>query len=55
MGSFIIDFTNTSGVSGTLVPDVGFSYTDKLSRINEASFFHDTGKVYIVFADFVEA
>ncbi len=38
MSSFIIDFTNTSGVKGTLVPDIGFSYTDKLSRINEASF-----------------
>lgn len=35
--SFIINATNTSGNTGTLEPDVGFSYTDSLNRINKAT------------------
>lgn len=35
--SFIINVTNTSGESGTIIPDVGFSYTDNLSSINQSN------------------
>jgi len=35
--SFIINITNTSGTTGTIEPDVGFSYTDSLNRINKGN------------------
>lgn len=35
--SFIINITNTNGDVGTIEPDVGFSYTDSLNRINKAT------------------
>lgn len=35
--AFIINITNTSGDTGTIVPDAGFSYTDQLNRINQAN------------------
>jgi len=34
---FTINVTNTSGDVGTLEPDVGFSYTDQLNRMNQAT------------------
>ena len=35
MSSYIIDVTNTSGDEGTIIADVGFSYTDNLNDINQ--------------------
>ena len=35
MSSFIINVTNTSGDTGTILSDVGFSYTDNLNDLNE--------------------
>lgn len=35
MSNFIIKVRNTSGEEGTVLADVGFSYTDKLSDINQ--------------------
>lgn len=37
MSSYIVKFKNTSGEEGTIVPDVGFNYSDHLSSINEAN------------------
>ena len=37
MSSFIVNITNTSSETGTVVPDVGFKYTDRLNGINEAT------------------
>jgi len=37
MSSYIINVKNTSDDEGTIIADVGFSYTDKLSEINEAN------------------
>ena len=37
MGSFRVDFTNTSNETGTVIPDAGLSYTDRLNSVNEAS------------------
>ena len=36
MSSYIIDITNTSSEEGTIIADVGFSYSDNLNEINEA-------------------
>ncbi len=36
MSSYIIDVTNTSGEEGTVIADVGFSYSDNLNDINNA-------------------
>ena len=33
--SFIINFENTSGDKGTVIPDLDFNYTDKLNDLNE--------------------
>ena len=35
MSSYIIDVTNTSGEEGTIIADVGFSYTDNLNDMND--------------------
>ena len=37
MSNYIIKIKNTSGDEGTIIPDVGFSYTDNLSEINQAN------------------
>ena len=36
MSSFIVNFTNTSGEKGTIIPDLDFNYTDKLNDLNES-------------------
>ncbi len=36
MSNYIIKIKNTSGDEGTIISDVGFSYTDNLSAINQA-------------------
>ena len=36
MGTYIIKFKNLAGEEGTIIPDVGFSYTDNLNSMNEA-------------------
>ena len=33
--SFIINFTNTSGEKGSVIPDLDFNYTDKLNDLNQ--------------------
>jgi hypothetical protein len=38
MSNYTINFTNLAGTLTTFVPDVGFSYTDKLNAVNEAEF-----------------
>ena len=44
--SFIIDFTDTSGNEGSVIPDGGFFYTDKLNVINEGNFiFSGSGEL----------
>ncbi len=46
MGSYIINFTNTSSETGTVNPDAGFSYSDKLNEVNEANLvFSGTGEL----------
>ena len=35
MSSYILDVTNTSGDEGTIIADVGFSYSDNLNDINK--------------------
>ncbi len=46
MGSYIVDFTNTSSEEGTVNPDAGFSYSDKLNEVNEANLvFSGTGEL----------
>ena len=37
MSSFIVNFTNTSGEKGTIIPDGDFNYSDKLNDLNEAN------------------
>jgi hypothetical protein len=37
MSSFIVNATNTSGETGTIIPDVSFHYYDSLNEINEAN------------------
>ncbi len=37
MSSYIIDFTNTSGETGSILADAGFNYSDRLNQINEAN------------------
>lgn len=36
MSSYIINFTNTSGEKGTIIPDLDFNYSDKLNDMNES-------------------
>ena len=36
--SFVINFTDTSGNEGTVIPDGGFFYTDNLNVVNQAQF-----------------
>ena len=36
MSSYIIDVKNTSGEEGTVIADVGFSYSENLNELNEA-------------------
>jgi len=36
MSNYIIKIKNTSGEEGTIIPDVGFSYSDNLNSINQA-------------------
>ena len=36
MSSFIVNFTNTSGDKGTIIPDLDFNYSDKLNDMNES-------------------
>ena len=37
MGSYIINCKNTSSEEGTVEPDAGFSYSDKLNEVNESN------------------
>ena len=37
MSSYIINFTNTSSETGSVIADAGFNYTDRLNIINEAN------------------
>jgi len=37
MSNYIIKITNTSSEIGTIIPDVGFSYTDNLNEVNQAN------------------
>jgi len=37
MSNFIIKIENTSGEIGTIIPDIGFSYTDNLNEVNQAN------------------
>ena len=44
--SYIINFQDSSGNEGTLKPDGGFSYTDKLNEVNEGNFiFSGSGEL----------
>jgi len=46
MGSYIINCKNTSDEEGTVEPDAGFSYSDKLNEVNEANLvFSGSGEV----------
>ncbi len=46
MSSYIIDITNTSGDTGSVIADGGFSYTDNLNSMNEGNFiFSGSGEL----------
>lgn len=46
MSSYIINVTNTSGETGTVVPDIGFSYSDLLNSMNKGNLkFSSLGQV----------
>lgn len=37
MSEYILNVTNPSGETGSIVPDIGFEYTDLLNNVNEAT------------------